>query len=121
MVERIHDLEHRNDDISHSIYEQLNKVFMPPMDREDIIALTRALDDVMDTIHACADAMYVYNVKQPTTTAQALAEIILACTEEVARYIPDLRQRRSMGQPATKASSRSTGWRTRPTNCCARA
>jgi uncharacterized protein len=97
MVERIHDLEHRNDDISHSIYEQLNKVFMPPMDREDIIALTRALDDVMDTIHACADAMYVYNVQEPTPTAQALAKSILACTEEVARYIPDLRQRRSMG------------------------
>src|SRR5690242_21574625 len=36
MVDRIHDLEHHGDDISHHVYEQLNKVFMPPMDREDI-------------------------------------------------------------------------------------
>ena len=65
MAERIHDLEHRGDDISHGIYEQLNKVFMPPMDREDIITLTRALDDIMDFIHAAADAMYVYNMPDP--------------------------------------------------------
>jgi uncharacterized protein len=98
MAERIHDLEHRGDDISHGIYEQLNKVFMPPMDREDIITLTRALDDVMDFIHAAADAMYVYNIQTPTPTAQGLARIIVACTEEVSRHIPELRKRRTMSQ-----------------------
>lgn len=98
MVERIHDLEHKGDDISHRIYEQLNKVFMPPMDREDIIAITRALDDVIDYIHSAADAMYVYNIQQPTPTAQGLAKIIIACTEEVVRHIPELRQRRTMPQ-----------------------
>src|SRR3954447_10404134 len=96
MVEHIHELEHHGDDISHSIYEQLNKVFMPPLDREDIIAITRALDDVMDFIHASADAMYVYNVRQPTPTAQGLAQIIVSCTEEVARGIPNLRKRSMM-------------------------
>jgi predicted phosphate transport protein (TIGR00153 family) len=96
MVERIHDLEHHGDDVSHGIYEQLNKVFMPPLDREDIIAITRALDDVIDYIHAAADAMYVYNIQQPTATARELAQIILACTDEVARYIPDLRKRRTL-------------------------
>src|SRR5215213_6956432 len=70
MVERIHDLEHHGDDISHSIYEQLNKFFMPPLDREDIIAITRALDDVIDYIHGAADAIYVYNIPQPTETAR---------------------------------------------------
>ncbi|HUS14861.1 MAG TPA: DUF47 family protein [Chloroflexia bacterium] len=101
MAERIHDLEHRGDDISHGIYLQLNKVFMPPLDREDIITLTRALDDVMDFIHSSADAMYVYNVPKPTAIAQALARVIIACTEEVARHIPELRQRRTMPQLQT--------------------
>lgn len=101
MAEQIHGLEHRGDDISHEIYEQLNKVFMPPMDREDIIAITRALDDVMDYIHSSADAMYVYNVKAPTPTAQGLAKIIVACTEEVARGIPHLRKRSTMPQLQT--------------------
>jgi uncharacterized protein len=95
MVERIHELEHRGDEFSHQVYELLNKVFMPPLDREDIIAITRALDDVMDYIHASADAMYVYNIKQPTPTAQGLAQIIIACTKEVADHISALRQRRT--------------------------
>ena len=96
MADQIHDLEHAGDDISHHIYEQLNKVFMPPLDREDIITITRALDDVMDFIHAAADAMFVYNVQGPNATAQGLAGVILACTEEVAKHIGDLRGRRTL-------------------------
>ncbi len=96
VVEQLHALEHNGDEISHLVYEHLNKVFMPPMDREDIIAITRALDDVMDFIHSSADAMYVYNIKQPTDTARNLAAIIITCTEEVARHIPELRERRKL-------------------------
>ncbi len=98
MAERMHDLEHTGDDISHRIYQQLNRVFMPPLDREDIIELTRALDDVMDYIDSAADAMYVYNIQQPTAEAQELAGIIVKCAEEVARHLPDLRKRGTMGR-----------------------
>src|SRR5215211_2633840 len=65
LVEQIHELEHHGDAISHQIYEQLNQVFMPPLDREDILVLTSILDDVVDGIDAAADAMWVYNVQQP--------------------------------------------------------
>jgi predicted phosphate transport protein (TIGR00153 family) len=96
MADQIHTIEHSGDDISHNIYEQLNKVFMPPIDREDIIMITRALDDVLDFIHAAADAIYVYNVQGPNETALGLAQIIVACTEQVAAHIGDLRSRRTM-------------------------
>ena len=96
MVTQLHEREHRGDEITHSIYQSLNKVFMPPLDREDIIAITSALDDVIDHIHEAADAMCVYNVKEPTTVASSLATIIVACTEAVAKELPRLRQRRTM-------------------------
>jgi predicted phosphate transport protein (TIGR00153 family) len=95
-VRKLHDLEHRGDDIAHAVYKKLNKVFMPPLDREDIIALTGALDDVMDHIHEAGDAMCIYNIQEPTDLARQLATVIVACTEEVEKQLPNLRNRRSM-------------------------
>jgi len=96
MVSELHDLEHKGDEITHAMYETLNKVFMPPLDREDIIAITGGLDDVIDYIHEAADAMCVYNVREPTPVASSLSGIIVACTEVLARELPKLRQRRTM-------------------------
>jgi predicted phosphate transport protein (TIGR00153 family) len=95
---QLHDLEHRGDGIVHSIYKKLNNVFMPPLDREDIIAIAGALDDVMDYIHKAADAMSVYNIQRPTAVASELSTVIVACTKEVAKQLPNLRQRRAMAQ-----------------------
>jgi len=93
---QLHDLEHKGDGIAHSVFEKLHRVFMPPLDREDIIAITIALDDVMDHIHEAGDAMCVYNVKEPTDVARQLATLIVACTEAVERQMPNLRNRRAM-------------------------
>jgi hypothetical protein len=98
MVAQLHELEHRGDGIVHSIYNKLNNVFMPPLDREDIIAIASALDDVMDYIHQAADAMSIYNIKKPTDVACKLATVIVACTKEVAKQLPKLRQRRAMSR-----------------------
>jgi len=100
-AERIHDYEHKGDDISHQIYDELNRVFVTPLDREDIIALTRSLDDVTDLIHASADAMAVYNIKESTTAACALAGTIVAATKIVAQAMPKLRNRRTFRDVST--------------------
>jgi predicted phosphate transport protein (TIGR00153 family) len=96
IVKQLHDLEHKGDEISHAVYKKLNKVFMPPLDREDIIEITSALDDVMDHIHEAGDAMLVYNIKEPTDVARQLAAVIIACTMQVEKQLPNLRNRRSM-------------------------
>jgi len=95
-VQRLHDHEHKGDDITHRMYESLHGVFMPPLDREDIIAIASRLDDVMDYIYEAGDAMAVYNVQAPTAVAASLAAIIVSCTEVVAAELPKLRQRRTM-------------------------
>ena len=95
VAKRIHDLEHKGDEISHYIYDELNRVFVTPLDREDITALTRALDDVTDLIHESADNMAIYNVQEATPTAQRLARIIRDATRMVAEAMPNLRNRRT--------------------------
>ena len=44
----LHDLEHRGDEIGHRIYDQLNKTFVTPLDREDIINLYSSIDDMTE-------------------------------------------------------------------------
>ena len=95
-VQRLHELEHKGDEITHGVYEALNRIFMPPLDREDIIAIATGLDDVMDRIYSAADAMVVYNIKAPTSVARSLGTLIVDCTQQLATQMPHLRSRPTM-------------------------
>lgn len=94
-AKKIHDLEHIGDEITHNIYFQLNKVFVPPIDREDISNLTQSLDDVIDLIHKTADLMWILNIKKADQVCMNLAEIILESTKIVDKTLPSLRSRRT--------------------------
>src|SRR5690242_15843117 len=47
---RIRDLEHQGDEITHQIFDALNRTFVTPLDREDIAELAGRLDDFVDSI-----------------------------------------------------------------------
>ncbi len=49
------DLEHEGDRITHDIIDRLNHTFVTPIDREDILALASALDDIVDYTEEVAD------------------------------------------------------------------
>ena len=53
-VTEIEFLEHRGDQLTHTVMMRLNKTFITPFDREDIHHLASALDDIADYIYACA-------------------------------------------------------------------
>ena len=82
--------ESHGDEIAHKILEKLNTTFITPMDREDIHALTSALDDILDLIHATAMRLNLYSVNTITPEAVQLANIILRATEETAALVSDL-------------------------------
>ncbi|PZE21909.1 DUF47 domain-containing protein [Paenibacillus xerothermodurans] len=49
---QLKDIEHKGDQITHQIFKGLNKVFITPIDREDILELASKVDDVLDGIEA---------------------------------------------------------------------
>ena len=55
-ADEIKEVEHKCDFLTHEIIQRLNRTFVTPLDREDIHALARSLDDVMDAIDASAAA-----------------------------------------------------------------
>jgi predicted phosphate transport protein (TIGR00153 family) len=63
---KMKDLESKGDEYTHLILQELDQTFVPPMDREDIMALAGHLDDVLDEVEACT-ARFVY-FKIDTTT-----------------------------------------------------
>ncbi len=47
-IAQVHALENAGDSINHELYSAVAVDFMPPIDREDVVELASALDNVMD-------------------------------------------------------------------------
>src|SRR5579862_9233831 len=74
MIERF---EHRGDEITHDIFNELGKNFITPFDREDIHALASAIDDVLDYIHGSSKRMLLYQVTVMSPELVKLTDLIL--------------------------------------------
>ena len=61
-LKKMGDIEHEGDQVAHQIFDQLNKTFITPFDREDIHSLTKELDDITDMIYTIANRLKVYKL-----------------------------------------------------------
>ena len=77
LVNRIKDLEHEGDRLTHEIVDLLNRTFVTPFDRDDMYRLAGALDDICDHVDEAADNLGVYGVERVPEKAQAQAGVIL--------------------------------------------
>ena len=87
----VKEVEHQGDQITHEIVRKLNTTFITPIDREDIHDLATRLDDVLDFIEAAAERFVVYRIKEPTSAARAMSEVIVQQTHAMDRAIRCLR------------------------------
>ena len=91
LAEDIRDCEHDGDRITHEILDRLNHTFVTPIDREDILALTSALDDIVDYIEEVADYLGLYKIEAPMDQAIKLAEVLNKAAHQIDEAIPRLR------------------------------
>jgi uncharacterized protein len=63
---KIHDIEREGDRHTVEIFALLNRSFITPFEREDIIALAGIVDDVLDQVDEVATMLALYSVGQPT-------------------------------------------------------
>jgi uncharacterized protein len=76
-------IEHIGDDITNKTYEQLNKSFITPFDREDIHELTANIDDVVDSINGIARRICLYRPKKMMPIYVEMADFIYEGAREV--------------------------------------
>lgn len=83
--------EQEGDRITHDIIDRLNHTFVTPIEREDILALASALDDIVDYTEEVADYLGLYKIEAPMDQSIKLARVLKAACRQIADAIPRLR------------------------------
>src|SRR5437763_3544192 len=91
LARQIKEREQEGDRITHDIIDRLNHAFVTPIDREDILTLTSALDDIVDFTEEVADYLGLYKIEAPMEQAIELARVLRAATRQIAEAVPLLR------------------------------
>jgi uncharacterized protein len=74
--------EQQADEIRRILINELNKTFVTPFDREDIFALSRSIDDVLDYAFSTVTEIELLKVK-PTAYMQQIAKLLLDAANEL--------------------------------------
>lgn len=96
LISKMEDVEHANDNLTHSLFTELGRNFITPFDREDIHYLASSLDDIADFIYASAKKVNFYRVNPNDIGIHKLSEIIVQSTEQVRKAVGELRDMKNM-------------------------
>ncbi|MDH7514989.1 MAG: DUF47 family protein [Bacteroidota bacterium] len=87
-------LEVRCDEINHKVVKHLNKTFVTPFDREDILALIQRLDDISDTLLGACIRVEIFKLTEPIEGAEKLTRIVLRQIQELESAIRGIKDKR---------------------------
>ena len=79
---RVKEIEREADELRRILVEELHQTFITPMDREDIYALSRAIDDIVDYANSTVDEMEIYEVSSDRHL-QEMVEILRKAALEI--------------------------------------
>jgi predicted phosphate transport protein (TIGR00153 family) len=95
IVDAIKRLEHEADQVTHEVVTRLDRVFITPLDREDIHLLASRLDDVVDLIDGAAHRVQMYRAGEAPAGAVLLAEVIVRATQSLLVAVQALEKNKS--------------------------
>jgi predicted phosphate transport protein (TIGR00153 family) len=90
LAAKIKDLEHKGDELTHRVIDELNKTFITPIDREDIHDLSAALDDVLDLIDNTATRIVLFRITEPIRAVPEMCDVLLNQAKTLGEAISDL-------------------------------
>jgi predicted phosphate transport protein (TIGR00153 family) len=93
-VEKLKELEHEGDRLTHKTLDILNTTFITPFDREDIHALATRLDDILDSVDAAAQRMIVFRIDAVPSRFVKLADLLVESTRAVQKAVQALPDRK---------------------------
>ena len=81
-AQRVQSLEKEADELRRILIDDLNRTFVTPIDREDLFALSRTIDDVLDYGFSTLDEMVTLGVK-PNQYLEQMAAILREAADEL--------------------------------------
>jgi predicted phosphate transport protein (TIGR00153 family) len=97
--ERLVEVEHDSDALTHELYRRINSSFITPFDREDIYRLGSNLDDVMDHLEAAGSLVYLYGLTKMPALPREMHEMVDVLDRQAkvtAEAMPKLREMRDL-------------------------
>ena len=91
LLQKIHDHEHRADDIIREVLTAVRKTFLTPFDRGAITSLIGAMDDAIDEMLAAARAIDVYDLRQLRPEMKQIVGLISEAAAVTSQAVPLLR------------------------------
>jgi predicted phosphate transport protein (TIGR00153 family) len=101
---QIKQIEHECDALTHNIIQRLNQTFVTPIDREDIHALAKSLDDVMDAVDAAANVVRRFRMSSMRYGARELASLTWQATVQVKVAVEALEGRGGVHERAVEVN-----------------
>jgi uncharacterized protein len=80
---QIEKIEKEADTLTHSIFEELNKTFITPLDREDISRIASKTDDIIDYIEGISGRLIGFKIKSTPPHMLEIAKEIHNSTMEI--------------------------------------
>ena len=89
-AQKVHQLEHKGDEITRNIYEKLNESLITPLEPEEISRLAPVLDDVLDRIDRVTQQICTYGLTEQNDKLREFSYMILLATGEIAQAFKKL-------------------------------
>jgi predicted phosphate transport protein (TIGR00153 family) len=84
-------LEHEADRVVSELLQNVNAQFVTPYDREDLVKLAFAVDDIADCAENAAELLGLYGVESPTKQSFQLCALLVQATEQLAALLARLK------------------------------
>jgi len=88
----IKDAEHKGDDITKQLLDELNGTFITPFDREDIHELISTMDSVVDYIHTTSKRIHFYKLPYFPDEFVQIADCIHSANKEIQYVLRSVRK-----------------------------
>ncbi len=96
--QKIYDLEQKGDEIVHDVFNMLPRTLITPIDMEDIMRLTSAIDDAVDIVEEVASRLQIYHISQAKQPALEFASLIIESAQGLNAAVHGLRDKKSYSQ-----------------------
>jgi len=90
-LNELHDIEHYADGLLHDLCAELNRAFITPLEREDILEIASGIDDITDQLEDTGIHIWMTNIQGHRAEALEFVQIVRQCCNELLAGVKEFR------------------------------
>lgn len=90
-TKKISDLEDKGDELVRVLIGELNESFITPIDREDIYAIVKEMDKILDLMNSIMHRFIMFDIPKPTEEIKKICDLLLDVTNELCEIMVELK------------------------------